>query len=138
METNKDLKRRKRIVLATSDRGVEDSLRKKFSELHYELFTVSRGLEAVTEMLDHDVDLMIVDLDMTGNVGVDVIPVIRRLRPRMPVVMLADDVTFQIRKVAAEQGVTFQTSRPRDHRETHDIVEATEKIIAKRELLTVN
>jgi two-component system, NtrC family, nitrogen regulation response regulator GlnG len=138
MEATKDLKRRKRIVLATSDRGIEDSLRKRFSELKYELFTVTRGLEAVTEMLDHDVDLMIVDLDMTGNVGVDVLPVIRRLRPRMPVVMLADDITFQIRKIAAEQGVTFQTTRPRDHHETIEIVEATEKIIAKRELLTVN
>jgi two-component system nitrogen regulation response regulator GlnG len=122
MEATKDLKRRKRIVLATSDRGIEDSLRKKFGELKYELFTVSRGLEAVTEMLDHDVDLMIVDLDMTGNVGLDVIPVIRRLRPRMPVVMLADDITFQIRKVAAEQGVTYQTNRPRDHHETFEIV----------------
>jgi two-component system, NtrC family, nitrogen regulation response regulator GlnG len=138
MENSMMVNRRKRIVLATIDRGIEDSLSKQFTELHYEFTAVQRSLDAVTKMLDYDIDLLIMDLDMYGNVSVDLLPVIRKLRPRLPIVLISDDLTHCVRRIAAEQGVTFQAGKPRDQHDMHSIVDAAEKIIAKRELLHVN
>jgi two-component system, NtrC family, nitrogen regulation response regulator GlnG len=130
--------KRKRIVLATIDRGIEDSLRKKFAELQYEFNTVQHSLEAVIDLLENDIDLLIIDMDLYGNVSLDVLPVIRKLRPRIPIVLISDDLTHCVRKIAAEQGVTFQAGKPRDPIDMNHIVEVVEKIIAKQELMQVN
>jgi len=127
-----------RVVLATIDRNIEETLRKKFSERSIDFFSVQRGLDAVTDLLDHDSDLLIVDMDLYGNVSVDLLPLIRKLRPRLPIVLIADDLTQCVRRIAAEQGVTFQTDKPHNLEELLRIVDATEKIIAKRHLLSVN
>ncbi|MBN2354676.1 response regulator [candidate division KSB1 bacterium] len=131
-------KNNRAIVVATSDRGMEDSLRMKFKEKNLQVYFVRRNNEAILEVLDRDVDLLIVDIDMTGGVGIDILPVIRRLCPRLPVILISEDFTYRIRKTAAEQGVTYQSVKPRSALETNDVVSITEKIVARKELMQVN
>ncbi len=125
------------IVVATSDRIFEETLRSQF-EQNYRIYCVRRGTEAILQMLEKDIDLLILDVDITGQVGVDILPIIRKLRPRMPVVLISEDFTHRIRKTAAEQGVTFQSVKPHSSDEASDIVAVTEKIISHRETLPVN
>lgn len=124
-------------MVATCDRSLEEMLRAQLAN-DYRVECVRRGAEAILQMLEKEVDLLLVDIDMTGQVGMEILPVIRRLRPRLPVILISDDFTYRIRKGAAEQGVTFQSVKPRSSEETHDIVTIMEKIIAHREGLTVN
>ncbi len=131
-------KRRRVIVVATSDRGMEDALRAKLREKNFEVYFVHRNNEAIIEVLDRELDLLILDIDMNGNVGIDVLAVIRRLRPRLPVILMSEDFTYRIRKTAAEQGVTYQSVKPRSALETNEVVSITEKIVARKELMQVN
>lgn len=126
------------VVVATSDRAMEDALRAKLGEKQLQVHVVRRNNEAILEILDRDIDLLIVDVDISGCIGVDILPVVRRLRPRLPVVLISEDFTHRIRKVAAEQGVTYQSQKPHSTLETNDIVAITEKIVARRELMHVN
>jgi two-component system, NtrC family, nitrogen regulation response regulator GlnG len=126
------------VVVATSDRGMEDALRAKLGEKQLQVHVVRRNNEAILEILDRDIDLLIIDVDMSGCVGVDILPVVRRLRPRLPVVLISEDFTHRIRKMAAEQGVTYQSQKPHSALETNDIVAITEKIVARRDLMHVN
>ncbi|OPZ68666.1 MAG: Response regulator receiver domain protein [bacterium ADurb.Bin478] len=129
---------KKRIVLATMDRGMEDALKKHFTQLACEFSCVQRSMEALSDLLDHGLDLLILDMDLYGNVSIDVLPVLRRLRPRLPVVLLSDDLTQNIRTIAAEQGVTYQTEKPHDAAALSSLVDVAASIIAKRELLALN
>lgn len=126
------------IVVATSDHTMEETLRLKLSEKNLQVYFVRRNNEAIIELLDRDIDLLIVDVDMTGGVGIDILPVIRRLRPRLPVILISEDFTYRIRKLAAEQGVTYQSIKPRSALETNDILAIMDKIVARNELLQVN
>lgn len=131
-------KRQKMIIVATIDQQVESSFKNNFAESEYELHFVRRGLEAILQMLEKDVDLLILDPDMNGIIGIEIIPVIRKLRPRLPVILISEDFTFRLRKIAAEQGITYQTIKPRRAAEISNIVSVSQKIIEKKELMPVN
>jgi len=62
---------------------------------------------------------------------VEILPVIRRLRPRLPVILITDAFTHRIRKIAAELGITYQAYKPMSQNETEAIITATEKIVEK-------
>ena len=84
------------------------------------------------EILDHDIDLLILDLDLAGVMGIEILPVIRRLRPRLPVILITDDVNSRIRKMAAELGITYQAYKPMTAAETEAIVSATERLMERK------
>jgi DNA-binding NtrC family response regulator len=125
------------VVVATSDRNLEETLRAQLAN-DYRVECVRRGADAILQMLEKEIDLLLVDIDMTGQIGMEILPVIRRLRPRLPVILISDDFTYRIRKTAAEQGVTFQSIKPRSSDEAQEIITVMEKIIAHKEGLTVN
>ncbi|HOC24226.1 MAG TPA: response regulator [bacterium] len=135
MQTTRKLGRT--IVVATSDRNLEETLRAQLAT-EYRVEVVRRGADAILRMLEQEIDLLLVDIDMSGQVGTEILPVIRRLRPRLPVILISDDFTYRIRKTAAEQGVTFQSIKPRSSDEALEIAAVMEKIIAHKEGLPVN
>ncbi|HOT96227.1 MAG TPA: response regulator [bacterium] len=125
------------VVVATSDRQLEETLREQMAT-EYRVECVRRGAEAILQMLEKEIDLLLVDIDMNGQIGTEILPVIRRLRPRLPVILISDDFTYRIRKTAAEQGVTFQSVKPRSSSEAHEIINVVDKIIAHKEGLPIN
>ncbi len=128
----------KRILVATTDPDMQKALKMQLRGRHFDSFFVSKGIDAVLTILEKEWDLVILELDMNGFVGVDLLPVMRKLRPRLPIILITEDFTSQVRKVAAEQGMTFQTFKPKNYSETQAIIKATEKIIEKRELIKAN
>jgi len=138
MQNQDRLGRRKRVVLATIDRRMEETLGQKFSDLEYDFFCVQRSMDTVMDLLNRELDLLILDMDLCGGISIDLLPVVRKLRPCLPVVLISDDLTHSMRRIAAEQGVTFHTGKPNDPEDLGSIVYAAEKIIAKHYCLPVN
>jgi DNA-binding NtrC family response regulator len=135
MQTSRKLGRT--VVVATSDRNLEETLRAQMAN-DYRVECVRRGADAILQMLEKEIDLLLVDIDMNGQIGTEILPVIRRLRPRLPVILISDDFTYRIRKTAAEQGVTFQSIKPRSTGEAQEIISVVDKIIAHKERLPIN
>ncbi len=123
--------RRKTIVIGTFDYQVFENLNSKLAGSNYDVRFVQRGVKILLEILDHDVDLLILDLDLAGVMGVEVLPVIRRLRPRLPVILITEDMNARIRKMAAELGVTYQAYKPINTAQTEAIISATERLMQR-------
>jgi DNA-binding response OmpR family regulator len=126
------MKKRKAIVIGTFDYQVFVNLNSKLAGANYDVRFVQRGLKILMEILDHDIDLLILDLDLAGVMGIEILPVIRRLRPRLPVILITDDVNLRIRKMAAELGITYQAYKPMTTAETEAIVSATERLMERK------
>ncbi len=124
-----------RIMVASIDVNIQSSLGELFDSEHYCVETINRAGEVLLALLERTVDLMIFDLDLQGIMGPELLPVIRKLRPRLPIILVTEDYTLSIRKIAAEQGMTYQTFKPRNTAETRAIIHASEKIIEKRNML---
>ncbi len=126
---------KKRIVIGSIDYNVIRALGRRFNSAEYELCFVQKGVNILNEILDTDVDMLILDLEISGSMNVEILPVIRRLRPKLPIVLITDDFTHQIRQVAAQQGVTYQTFKPVSEQETDAIASATSQIIQKSQIV---
>ncbi len=126
--------KQKTILIATFDQRTRQLLTDQLSDHMNRLCFVTRGSHVLTEILEQEVDILLLDVDMQGIIDIEILPIIRKLRPRLPVILITQDFTAQIRKVAAEQGLTFQTNKPGSTIEMKAIVSATEKIIEKREM----
>jgi DNA-binding response OmpR family regulator len=130
-EEMSNLGERKTIVIGTLDYAVVQALGRRFHRDKYDLRMCQRGVDVLIEILDHDVDLLILDVDVTGVMGMEIMSVIRRVRPRLPVILVTDDYTHQIRKLAAEQGITYQVFKPMSEFESDAIMQATETIMER-------
>ena len=137
MRENKNNQKKKLIVVGTIDFGVVEGLKERMNGANYEVHFVQKGISVLVEILDNEVDLLILDLELAGIMGVEILPVIRRLRPRLPVILITDDFTHRIRKIAAELGITYQAYKPISPNETEAIISATESIVEKSTLNTL-
>src|SRR4051812_36999191 len=77
-----------RILIIDDESGIRDSLELL---LTMEGFTVTLAQEGISgmEALSHEeFDLLLLDLSMPGENGIDLLPKIKALRPEMPVIMI--------------------------------------------------
>lgn len=125
------MERAKTIVIGTLDHQIFANLNTHLASAAYEVRLVQRGLRILSEILDHEVDLLILDLDLAGVIGIEILPLIRRLRPRLPIILITDDLNLRIRKMAAELGVSYQAYKPVTPSETEAIITAAERLIER-------
>lgn len=119
---------KKTIVIGTVDVEIYNHLRAELDGPDYAVRLVQRGVKILLEILDNDIDLLILDVDVAGAMNVDILPVIRRIRPRLPVILITEDVNAKIRKMAAELGVIYQAYKPMTNAETNAIALATNRL----------
>ncbi len=122
---------KKTIIIGTVDVEIFNHLRAELDGPDYSVRQVQRGVNILLEILDNDIDLLILDVDLTGIIAVDILPVIRRIRPRLPVILITEDVNAKIRKMAAELGVIYQAYKPMTNAETSAIARATNRLISR-------
>jgi len=130
-QPNSDTESMKRIVIGTLDSRTVKVLKEKLGNGNYKIYVVQKGIDVLVKILDHDIDLLIMDIDLAGIMGVEVLPVVKRLRPRLPVILITDDFNHRIRKIAAELGINYQAFKPISTSETDAIVSATQTIIER-------
>lgn len=126
---------RKLIVVATVDKIIEDALRTQFTNLGHEVRFVRKGVNVLLEVLENNIDILILDVDLAGIVGMEILPIIRKMRPRLPIILITEDYTHRVRKIIAEQGITYQTFKPMTVAEAGLIRSATEKILNKTRIV---
>ena len=129
------LPRKRLIVVATIDNVIEGALGKQLRGLDYDVHFVRKGSELLLEALENDVDVLILDLEVVGMSGMDILPILRKMRPRLPIILITEDYTYRVRKVVAEQGITYQTFKPMTPAEAGMIRLAAEKILQKKNVV---
>lgn len=86
-----------RIIVASSD----DALRRFAAHLLEgaggDVRTVSRSGELLKAVLEVDYDLVVIDLALGGMNGMETLPILKRLRPKMPVIVLSEDDSAEVR-----------------------------------------
>jgi two-component system nitrogen regulation response regulator GlnG len=128
---NENTNGKKNVVIGTMDFAVIQALGRRFTSTQYDVRFIQKGVDIITEILDHDIDMLILDLELAGIMGAELLPVVRKLRPRLPIILITDDYTGRIRQLAAEQGITFQAFKPMSDSNTDAILTATEKTIER-------
>ncbi len=102
----------KSILLATCDRQLEIDIVKYFEEESLRIETVRYGQKLILEILDNDYDFLIIDQFLEGLSGEELIQIIRRSRPHIPIIYIADKEDFEKSKRIMEEGILLRFFKP--------------------------
>jgi two-component system nitrogen regulation response regulator GlnG len=121
--------RDKQIVVATIDRQIEETFSKDMTNGRFHIRFLRKGSDILLTILEEDIDLLIVDLEVAGIEGIDLIPIIRKSRPRLPLIVISKDFNYQIRQMVAQEGVTYQIFKPLSAKELSEVVQTAHGLL---------
>lgn len=122
--------RKKQIVVATVDPEIEAIFARDLADVRFQVTCLRKAGDVLLHILEDKVDLLIVDLDLSGIHGIDLVPIVRRSRPRLPIVVISRDFNYQVRQMVAQEGVTYQIFKPLDMREVSELVTTARTLLA--------
>lgn len=84
--------------------------------------TAGTGSDALLAVVEHDVALVILDLSIAEPSGSRTIEILRKIRPRLPLVVLSDDRSLDAGRQVLQHGVFYYLLTPFDVDELDQIV----------------
>ena len=97
------------LLVVDDESSLRTLLAAAFTRKGYHVTTAATGLEAIEIVADANrpLDAVLLDLNMPGTNGVQVLKVIRECRPELPVLVISGHITPEVR-------AEFQTMNQRD------------------------
>ncbi len=101
-----------RIMIIEDDEEMRSLLKEFFEEEGFETDSVSNGVDALKILSEDHVDLVITDIRMPGLTGLDILPAIRRLKPKTPIIVMTAYGSEDLRRRTFERGATIYLEKP--------------------------
>lgn len=116
------------VVLSSKDPHVKNPLKEFFNERGYQVIIEGQGSSALLKTLEKPVDLFINDFPEDGDLNLDIIEIIRKMKPRVPIVVLCANTSLAIIRKLSEAGVFYCAMKPIQIGEMEKVVEAVERL----------
>jgi len=78
---------KKRILLVDDEHGIQLLYRGEFEDDGYEIISAYNGKEALTKFKEEAPDLVILDINMPGMNGIEVLAQMKEMNPQLPVIL---------------------------------------------------
>jgi len=100
------------ILVADDESGVRSFLRKLLEGEGYQVLEARDGREAVRQIETSEVDLMITDLAMPEQEGIETIQRLHQMRPRLKIIAMSGQFAGQMLHVAEHLGARASLAKP--------------------------
>ena len=102
------------LLVVDDEDPLRNLLRSAFSSKGYKVSTACDGLEAISMIGDasKSFDAVLLDLNMPGASGMDVLRTIRQVRPRLPVLILSGHISSEARTELERLGTQDMITKP--------------------------
>ena len=101
-----------RILVAGDDAPLADFLCQELEKEQFAVEVVADGIEAQELALNQHYDLVILDLGLSGNLGLEVLRGIRSKKPDLPVLILTADAKVEERVRGLDAGADDSVAKP--------------------------
>lgn len=112
------------IIVASSDGALRRSLADLLSSPSNQVWTTPKSSELIRWILDEDFDVIVADVDLVGMDGMEALPILKQLRPKVPIIMLSADASVEVSRRIAEEGVFYHFVKPVDPSDLMQVVRA--------------
>ncbi len=119
------------VLVATQDEQIKERVLSVLSDKHYPVVVVDNCEQALEYLLDHDFDVIIFDPAIRELEGSDAVKLIKRLRPKLPLVVLADETSYETSIKIAKAGVYFRLFKPIDEGIAKELIESLEERVRR-------
>jgi len=121
-----------RLLITDDSRLLRKKLREELEKLGCEVFEAVNGKEAITLVLEQDLDGVILDIVMPVVGGIEALDVIRAVAPDVPVVMLSSMGTPQKLIQCLKMGAIDFIHKPYTREQIIHMVERLKRLKTKR------
>lgn len=119
----------KSILLAISDEGMKGQVLEVLNGIAtYSLTWVGDSGDLLLKILDKDIDLAIIDENLAGMAGSKLIKIIKKSRPRIPLIIISSGNSKEELARVLEQGVFYFIIKPINGEELKEAVDSGLKI----------
>lgn len=126
-----------RILIIEDDEEMRSLLKDILDEEGFDTESASNGSGGLQELTKGPFDLVITDIRMPGLTGLDILPVIKRLQPEVPVIVITAFGNEEVYRRSFEKGAAGYLEKPihMDKLKTlvHEMVSPREKTIGGKE-----
>ncbi|NIT59132.1 MAG: response regulator [Aliifodinibius sp.] len=102
------------ILVATDDLKLSECIADIIDEDQFCPIYLNRASEVLLRILDLRLDLLILDIDLSGMSGLEIIPIIKKIRPSVPLIVVSSDNTFETGQKVAKYGIWSFLLKPID------------------------
>ncbi len=102
----------KKILIVEDDEAMRSLLKDILDAEGLVAEAVSNGSDALQKVMDQPFDLIITDIQMPGLTGLDILPVIRKLQPEAPVIVITAFGSKEVHRRSFEKGATGYLEKP--------------------------
>jgi DNA-binding NtrC family response regulator len=121
-----------RILIIEDDKEMRSLLEDVLGEEGFKTESAGNGSEGLRKLAEEPFDLILTDIRMPGLTGLDILPVIKRLKPEAPVIVITAFGNEEIYRRSTEKGAAGYLEKPihMDKLKTlvHEMVSSKEKI----------
>ena len=118
-----DLPRPGRVLVVDDDAEMRALLRRTLEFDGHEVSELDRGTLVVETLRGAPFDLMILDKEMPGMTGMDLLPILHREFPQLPVVLITAFGGRQVATTALRLGATKYLEKPFRLGQLHDAID---------------
>ena len=101
-----------RILIIEDDKEMRSLLEDVLGEEGFKTESVSNGSDGLRKLAKESFDLVLTDIRMPGLTGLDILPVIRSLRPEAPVIVITAFGNEEIHRRSVEKGAAGYLEKP--------------------------
>ncbi len=130
-----DPRKQARILIADDERSLRDFFRHVLERAGFEVVSAEDGKSAVTAALSNEIDLAVVDLIMPEQDGIETISILRKRKPRLPIIAISGYVGGELLAAAQHLGADEILAKPV---EPQTLMETVRKMLAGRGALRIN
>lgn len=113
----------RKVLIATSELSIRAQVFSCVSAKGCQAVAAERGCDALLAVVEQDVGLVILDLSIDEPSGVKTVEILRKIRPRLPVVVLSGDSSLEAGRQVLQHGVFYYLLKPLDLEELDQIVQ---------------
>ena len=102
---------RRTILVCDDEEGIRESFKLILAE-QYDLQFVNNGLEAIERLKDLSPDVMLLDIKMPKVNGMETLKQIKRMKPKLPVIIVTGYQSVETAQEAIKNGATDYIPKP--------------------------
>jgi DNA-binding response OmpR family regulator len=103
---------KKRILIVEDDEEMRALLKDVIEEEGYITDSVNNGSDAFRKLANESFDLIITDIRMPGLTGLDILPGMKKLQPKAPVIVITAFGSEVIQRRSFERGASAYLEKP--------------------------
>lgn len=101
-----------RIIIGSTDKGLCELIAAAFEPACFDVQSVDRSSDLLLDILKHDFDLLIMDMNLAEIDGVRTLEIVKGIRPKLPIVFVSADPSLETGRSVTQHGVSYYAVKP--------------------------